>query len=87
MIQTKVLSVEEARVKPSHPPDDLMPADILGQLRRDWFASEVRQNKTPKKAALRLFYVGASFADDPTEGDASLGAKETLNQEPAFFCC
>jgi hypothetical protein len=52
MIQTKVLSVAKAKVKPSRSPGELTPVDILGQLRRDWFASEVRQNPTPKKRQL-----------------------------------
>jgi hypothetical protein len=63
MIETTIPHVKTWR-RPSCPPDEPTPADIFGQLRRNGSTSKGRQNPTPKKeAALRLFYVGASFAD------------------------
>jgi hypothetical protein len=58
--------------------------ELLAKLRWVCFGRPTKPN-AQKKAALTLFYVGACFADDPTEGDAALGANEALNQEPAFL--
>ena len=85
MIETRILNEGERPIAPSSQRSRRVqhPRPSVCAERNSRRPGDKKQH--PKKAALRLFYVGASFADDPTEGDAWLGVKGPLKREPAVL--